>query len=332
MPCVIAGYFAWRGAWGEFVYCVLWHNVGLGLQEWPKLRLYVILPAGLMLIYWATKNIYKQDLLEGKNNRAVLFLLASGYLLFLLTTMPVIYKQSFLPVEPLAMIVAVSLVSSGLSRLRGRLGQMDMVKAGWVILSAVVLVEGIVLGIESPRKNETRADIERVADALRLTDQNDTVMDYKGELIFRRRGYYYVLEKLTRTRLKRGLMANEIPESLIASKTCVVTGARGISEDFLGDNYISVGSLRVAGKFLKLEDGRSSSFEVVVSAVYCLVTRDGPAMGRLNGQKYKGPMELAAGEHKYRGAKGESEVALVWAQAVERGFEPSWGKEISKIK
>ena len=132
--------------------------------------------------------------------------------------------------------------------------------------------------------------------------------------------------------MSQGLLVNEIPESLIASKTCVATGTRGVSEEFLSENYIWVGSLRVAGKFLATEDNRTVLFEVTIPTKYCLITENGAASGRLDGKNYEGPIQLQAGRHEYGGANGESVVALVWAQAIERGFKPMWTEEILKRK
>lgn len=80
----------------------------------------------------------------------------------------------------------------------------------------------------------------------------------------------------------------------------------------------------MAGKYLPLEGERTVSFEIAIPAAYYLVTKNGPANGTLNGKNYEGPVQLQVGRHEYGGGKGESIVALVWAQAMERGFEPAW--------
>ncbi|MBI3303378.1 MAG: hypothetical protein HYZ72_15040 [Deltaproteobacteria bacterium] len=50
---------------------------------------------------------------------------------------------------------------------------------------------------------------------------NDLILDVKGETVFRPRPFYYALEGITRERIKQGLIADSIPEHLIATRTCI---------------------------------------------------------------------------------------------------------------
>ena len=95
-------------------------------------------------------------------------------------------------------------------------------------------------------------------------------------------------------------------------------------------NYLSVGSLRVAGKYLQAapaEAGTTVSFEIAIPAAYYVLTEDGSSGGMLDGRNCGGSVYLGAGTHEYRTVGGESSVALVWAQAIDRGFRPVWPKQ-----
>jgi hypothetical protein len=66
------------------------------------------------------------------------------------------------------------------------------------------------------------------------------VMDSKGETIYRRRPFYYVLEGLTGGRMKAGLIPDTIPERLVETQTPLATVRRmpRVAADFIRKNYI----------------------------------------------------------------------------------------------
>jgi len=164
---------------------------------------------------------------------------------------------------------------------------------------------------------------------LRLTEPSDYVLDMKGESIFRRRPIYYVLEAITRARLERGFFPDNIRERIIATRTCV-TAARidrfpdGV-RTFIESNYLLLGEVRVAGRYLNVQDrdpDRPIAFEVAIPARYSVVARSGGAAGLLDGEPYTGPRFLEAGPHTFTPSSTADRLALVWAQAIERGFTP----------
>jgi len=94
---------------------------------------------------------------------------------------------------------------------------------------------------------------------------------------------------------------------------------------FLAANFIRVGRLRVAGRRLTSSASGSAgpiAFDLAIPARYAIVAERGHPGGLLDGVPYEGPRDLKAGSHTYR-HDGESQAtALVWAQAVERGYLP----------
>ena len=154
------------------------------------------------------------------------------------------------------------------------------------------------------------------------------VMDTKGELIFRPRGYRYVLEWVTNHRIKRGLLKDDIIEQLIANDTCVSVHEKNIphlpqrDKEFIQQNYISIGSLLVAGKMLNQSNTGTVEFNIALPGVYAIVTPYGPAKGYIDDRPYGGPSMLKPGMHTYKLAPDETNIAVVWSQAIERGFWP----------
>ncbi len=161
-------------------------------------------------------------------------------------------------------------------------------------------------------------------------------MDAKGELIFRPRGYYYVLETLSTMRMKRlppprrPLLEDTIPEDLVKNRVCVASMERHQilkaprGGPFIQQNYICVGNLAVAGKVVPIKDADRIRFDVPIPADYRILADGGPARGKLDGRTVTagGDISLGAGPHDYEPVAGEKRLVVIWAQAYERGFKP----------
>ena len=61
---------------------------------------------------------------------------------------------------------------------------------------------------------------------------------------------------------------------------------------------------------------------MTIPARYAIVAREGAVAGLLDGAPYTGPRLLPAGRHAFTVSSGAGRLALVWAQAIERGFSP----------
>jgi hypothetical protein len=97
------------------------------------------------------------------------------------------------------------------------------------------------------------------------------------------------------------------------------------AKQFIWKNYISVGNdLKVAGRFLRpsATDGSRMEFEVVIPASYKIIARDGPVEGTLDGTPYEGERFLAPGRHTFVQTSSRTQLAALWAQAVDRNFLP----------
>jgi hypothetical protein len=237
----------------------------------------------------------------------------------------VLTVEDYLPFLPLLALVAASallwLYDTGL-RAAGL--------PATVSALPLVLVEiAIIFHTHSPAVNETRDKIGMVADTLRLTDADDFVMDSKGETIYRRRPFFYVLERMTLARLKDGNLQNDIAQRLIDTRTPLVTLRRmpEATRRFMKENYVAIAyRLRVLGQDFPGRSGRSREpivFQVNIPARYSFVKADGPVAGALDGREVTGPCELTAGRHEFLPPpETAGKIIMVWSQALERGYSP----------
>ena len=98
-----------------------------------------------------------------------------------------------------------------------------------------------------------------------------------------------------------------------------------VDKDFLRRNRPSpIHELRVAGAFLKPAQPSSNriDFDVMIPARYEIIAADGRVTGLLDGTPYEGARFLERGKHTFVATSGGENLAVLWAQAVERHFTP----------
>jgi len=180
--------------------------------------------------------------------------------------------------------------------------------------------------LHDKRTGEEMATWKAVLD---LTEPGEMVMDPKGEFIFRKRAYFYAFETITRVRMGAKLMADKIEDSLVAARTCVVFPETQRYpeqfQEFVRENYLSVGPLLVAGKMPAQEASATPDavvFDIRIPAEYTVVTPGGPGKGLLDEKPCGAGLFLEAGRHAYRPAPGETKPALLWARAAQKGYSP----------
>ncbi len=320
-PLAVAGYFARRGALGALVRGVVTQNLVPGLGNWQVAWRPALLPVGVALaVVFARPALAGAGTDPVRVRRVALALVAWLYVVTLEGAWPLVTGQDYLPVFPLAAILAAAGIAAWLGRSRGA--------APRAALAAVVAVELVVVGLKGPVWRD-RAAPQRalVADALRLTGRDDAVADTKGETVFRRRAFFPVLETITIERLRRGLLPDTLAEDVVRARCYVAApdSARfpAAGREFLNRNFVRVGALRVAGIVLSAP---STAFAIAVPGRYAVVTPGGPARGLLDATPYDRPRELAAGAHRFDAAAGSASAAVVWARAVELGYSPFAGR------
>ena len=325
-PLVIALFFAAKGVWPELRSCVFQHNLE-GAAWSPNATLHLLLlPLGLPLVMrFALRQVQSSLSPIGTFRRYFLVNVCGIYLVLLVSLWHYITHQDYLLFYPLAAIIAVAAV---LRWGEQRNAKRSLVPStGWFSLPATALLVLLpLLLVQVPFRNRAIAEIALVRNVLTLTTPADLVFDSKGETVFRRRCIYEVFESLTNRERVKHVIADDVPERCMATKTCVaVLGQRLTDKDtqFLKSNYLPVaGNLLVAGKYLMAEKADSIQFKVEIPAVYEIVTRNGTVTGSLDGTPYTGNRFLDRGVHTFRRVSGASTLAVIWANAARHHFTP----------
>lgn len=316
VPTAFAVWLATRGALGEAWYGLVLYNIGGATKRHAAQQLLWFLLLGSAALLLAIREVRQRSL--GEFDWIAFFALQGGlYLLLIWFIWPLITKQDFLPVLPTLVLAFVGRISqwSWLS-LRPRL-------RGVLFLLVLCTELATVVAYAPPWQDELAAQRDELALVLRYTDKNDTVMDPKGDTIFRMRPYYPVLESLAVRRLRKGLMTDTIADELVAHGTMVVVPRRlpNASLHFVLENYVPAGrDVWIAGRMFS-KPVAEQVVHVALPGNYVLTDGFRQLSGSLDGGPVADHWHLDAGEHHLKAAGGVP-VALVWEQAFDRGWRP----------
>jgi len=341
VPATIAGGFAAIGAWQPFVYGTIQHNLLPGIGTWRRGPLRMLMfPAAVAAAALVAAVVARRtrDAILARR-RAVMLLVTAAYGAGLAGVWPLITREDYLPFYPmLAVSVAPALLALVPRRRREHERGGGWRHAPWAVIAALTVEIAALLHDTPPWVNDAAEQHAFVADVLQLTRPGDMVFDCKGESIFRPRPFYWAFERLTKTRLDRGLIADTIPETLVATATHVVVhdihDLSSRTRRFLDEHYLSVGRLRVAGQPLPCANDAPGRFEVTIRGRYRMI----PSVGAPTADAAPGmPREttvteidgvpsddrfLAPGPHEFRTRSCDHGMLVVWAPALERGFVP----------
>jgi hypothetical protein len=326
VPGVIAGVFAAERALPALLEGTVLYNAlpSLGLWGRDPLRATLFVPAVVLLAAVARPLTHAAPDTATGARRAFVFLAGGVYAATVLCVSPLLDWETALPVLPLLPLVAVPPLFAACTWL-GR------PRAAWVGAALAAGVEiAVALGHRDLRENLAQPELGVVSDVLRLTTPDEPVMDVKGEAVFRRRPFFYPLEQVTQARMALGLIPDDIPERLVATRTHVALGDSrqfpSRAREFLTAHYVPVGRLRVAGTVLDpATTGGEIHFDLPIPGEYTLVGEGGPPRGLLDGVRWDETRHIAAGPHSYLPAVTDGRIGVVWAPAVARGFVPALG-------
>jgi hypothetical protein len=332
VPGVIAGAFAIAGLWHDFCYYNFGHNLlpQVGVRNHAPWWI-IIFPITFPLAIYAAQLIVRaipEPVVAFR--RAFIFLICGFYVAALHSFWNLHSRQDYLPLYPLAL----ALLSGALLIVSSHWAKHDLHVSHYLrripLPAFVALVDFFLVIITRPFWiNAAQIETNLLRGVLRLTDPEDYVLDCKGETIFRQRCFWPVTESIMLTRLKRGLVADNAAERAIETQTCVAVMKGRMpprARQFIWHNYIPVGNdLKVAGKFLgpSATDSTRMDFEIVIPAPYKIIARDGPVTGILDGTPYDGARFLAPGRHTFVQTSSRTQLAVLWAQAVDRNFLPA---------
>ncbi len=338
IPGLFVLFFVRQGAGWVMYYCVIQHNLAPGGHPLSAIVHRIFHKEGLLIPFTLAAAWAVSARSEGgaRTARKVFLLCVTGFFCpILVSVWPIVTPQDYAPLWPLVGGCAAVAALAGGEWLWRRLAPTHPAGTGrfatTLLLGFAAALEVVwIVSIDSPaqgpaNKNfrDNLSKIEAIKEARELTKPGEYIMDAKGENIYRPRPYWYVLETLTRKRLYGGDLPDDLPARLISTRTAVAIPSQRMMEDsmeFVKENYLPVGLWSVAGKLLPRSATSPMDFEIVIPQRYTLVTRTGPAQGILDGKPFAGPLELAAGHHTFERTGENSQIAVIWAQAVERGF------------
>ena len=80
-------------------------------------------------------------------------------------------------------------------------------------------------------EDKAKLESDLLRDTLKLTEPGDFVFDRRGEMVFRQRCFYPIIETFTEERIRRGLMEDNAIQRCIDTRTCVAVlpGAHAVS-------------------------------------------------------------------------------------------------------
>jgi hypothetical protein len=291
-------------------------------------RMFGMVPALLTLLWLDSRMKRWAPASPLTGRRRVLFLTVGVFLILELTVWPVDRWQDFLPVWPLLTILFVPAAEG--------MGSVQPAKRTGLRLAALPrfpLMAGLelaVLLLALPHSTALAHQVKTWHAVLRLTRAGDYVMDEKGELLFRRRAYYYELETITRARIAQHLLPDDIPQSLARTNTLVVgPDLRHFPRACIHPGQLHLGrSPPVAGQFSALRPARVPTQQIdhqLRDQDSCMVQHSdssGSAQGSLDDVPLSGPRFLGVGRHTYQPGYENVRTALVLAKAIDLCFQP----------
>jgi hypothetical protein len=326
LPVLVTLSFVLHGAGGEMFQGILAHNVMPGkmsaVNVWVSgLRWIALIALPIWFYVWMFGRVQSEERQENRRWMFV-YLVTLFYFATLKSFWAFVTAEDFLPFYPLVILILSGALLVLIDKLPNRIRSVGQ---HIPVLIAVGCLAFSFIGA-APFHNQTREKLGIVANALRLTNPDEYVMDSKGETIFRRRASRLVFEEITGLRLKRGLIHDDIIERLVATRAPVASLLRmpNQTSTFIEQNYIPVAyRLRVLGQILHPDnDYDGFNFEIVIPAHYSILAENDVVSGTLNGEVWTGSRILAEGHYCFRRNSGTGKLALIWTRAVEKGFSP----------
>jgi hypothetical protein len=330
VPATIMAAFAFYGIWPQFRYWVFDHNVVPGLSNHPAWWV-IIFAVGFPLVALGARRIVaatSETIVAAR--RSFIFVTAGFFFTALLSFWPFLSRQDYLPFYPLAFIIctgAVLTISDRWVRNRNaaEIWRVMPIPAWFGVCELLVA-----LLVHPFWEDKAKLESDLLRATLKLTEPGDFVFDRRGEMVFRQRCFYPIIETFTEERIRRGLMEDNVIQRCIDTRTCVVVlpgDMPSATFRFLEQNYLPIGNrLRVAGVLLHSSaDGKHFDFEIVIPASYKIIARDASTvMGVLDGERYEGKARfLSPGTHTFVQTSTGHDLVVFWAQAVDRHFRPT---------
>jgi hypothetical protein len=336
VPATIMIFFAFKGLWRDFRYCVFDFNFliagasqnSLSYRIHLTLTIIIALP---IILYVARRMICATDGAGLAFQRVFILMVCMSYFLAFKTFWPVRSHDDDPPFYPLVAVLCSGALFAASTKLisfkwdGGQILRRVPVPAFLAVGEIFVLI-----AMQPIWKDKTKRETDLLLNVLTLLKPGDYVLDCKGETIFRQRSIRAVYETITKSAIQRGLLLDNAPQRCVETHTCVVatTLIRTFPRDtsrFVRRNYLRVtNNLRIAGKELKpsATNPLRCEFEVTIPASYEIISPRENVSGTLDGILYNGARFLTAGSHTFESTLPSRGLVLLWSQAVDLHFTP----------
>ena len=336
IPATIMIFFAFKGLWHDFLYCVFDFNLlapGASRNSLAyRLPLALtIISVLLVTVYVARRMIRGTDITGLAFRRVFVLMVCTSYFLAFKTYWPVRSHDDDPPFYPLvAVLCSGALLAASTKLISFKWNAGEILRRVPVPVFLAVGEIFVLIAMQPIWKDRTKRESDLLRNVLTLLKPGDYVLDCKGETVFRQRGVRAVYETITKSAIQRGLILDNAPQRCVETLTCVVatTLIRTFPRDtsrFVRRNYLRVtNNLRIAGRELKpsATNPLRCKFEVTIPASYEIISPSENVSGTLDGIPYKGARFLAAGSHRFESTSPSHGLVLLWAQAVARHFIP----------
>ena len=332
IPATIMIFFAFKGLWRDFRYCVLDFNFLVRGASENSLTYRLAIIIALPIILYTTRRMIRATDDAGLAFRRVFILMVCiSYFLAFKTLWPVRSHDDDPPFYPLVAVLCSAALLAASAKLisfkwnAGRILRQVPMPAFLAVGEIFVLI-----AMQPIWKDRTNRETDLLRNVLTLLEPGDYILDCKGETVFRQRCIRAVYETITKSAIQRGLILDNAPQRCVETSTCVVatTLIRAFPREtsrFVRGNYLRVTrNLRIAGKELKpsATNPLRCEFEVTIPASYEIISARENVSGTLDGIPYDGARFLAAGPHTFESTSLSHGLVLLWAQAVDRHFTP----------
>jgi len=317
-PALGAAYFIYLGAWPSLLYCVFKFNELVAATHSNVSLLRFLYPLELILLlryaaFFARRHTFD----EPARSRFFLGMLFGMFTITLGGFWILISPRDFLPMMPLLAVFVVAWLT--------RICTTPARIASAYVIATLLCVAGLVHYTDRFR-DETTEWVTMMHQALRLAAPGESLTDFKGETVYRRRPTYWVLETITREAMRHNLLPDTMWEDAVRTN-CHVVQADGPfwpprSRALFSANFLDMGRLRASGQCIKPDE----SFTIALPGEYVIVDKNGLAQGTVDGTPFTAARALQVDPHRFA-PPNDTHYAVLWAPAFARGFSPFHPKD-----
>jgi hypothetical protein len=330
VPATIMAAFAVYGIWPQFRYWVFDHNVVPGVTNHPAWWVVIFLVGFPLFALEARRIVAATPEAVVAARRSFVFVTTGFFFTALVSFWPFLSRQDYLPFYPLAFVICTGAVLT----ISDRWAKNRSIAKIWRVMPVPALFGAcellVALFVHPFWQDKAKLETDLLRSTLELTEPGDFVFDRRGEMVFRQRCFYPIIETFTEERIRRGLIKDNAIQRCIDTHTCVAVLPGDMPAGtvrFFEQHYLPIGNrLRVAGVVLHSStDGKHFDFEIVIPASYKIIARDvSTVTGVLDGERYEGKERfLSPGTHTFVQTSTGHDFVVFWAQAVDRHFKPT---------